>query len=219
MSESPSDAGPVAGTLMGDAARLSVAELHTFLGNPRRGNVARIAESLAVNGMYKPVVVNRGTHTGRPNEVLAGNHTLMAARELGWTELNAWVIDVDEHQAKKIVAADNRTADLGDYDNEAMIELLESLDDLEGTGYDDDDLDSLKDLENSGLWDNENPYGGGDSDPGSHGDDDNHKFHPKIDLRIPPQMMDAWRELLDRYTGDDDVDKLEAHLKAMGVLS
>lgn len=219
MSDAPTDSAPLPPALLGEAARLRVADLHTFLGNPRRGDIARIAESLAVNGMYKPIVVNVGTHTGRPNEVLAGNHTLMAARELGWAEVNAWVVDVDEHQAKKIVAADNRTADLGDYDNEAMIELLESLDDLEGTGYAADDLDALRDLENGGLWDNENPYDGGGSDPGNHDDDDNHKFHPKIDLRIPPDMMDAWRQLLDRYTGDDDVDKLEAHLKAMGTLS
>ncbi|QBP29658.1 ParB-like nuclease domain protein [Mycobacterium phage Typha] len=218
MSESTDAPTDAVGTLMGEPGKLKVADLHTFLGNPRRGNIARIAESLAVNGMYKPVVVNKGTHTGRPNEVLAGNHTLMAARELGWSEVNAWVIDVDEHQAKKIVAADNRTADLGEYDNDAMIELLGSLDDLEGTGYDADDLSALQDLENDGLWDNENPYDGGGSDPGDHSDQDNHKFFPKIDLRIPPMMMDAWRELLDRYSGEDDVDKLEAHLKAQGVL-
>ncbi|MDX3097732.1 hypothetical protein PV417_24845 [Streptomyces sp. ME19-03-3] len=40
--------------------------------NPRTGDVDAIAESLRVNGRYKAIVVNRGTHTGRPNEVLAG---------------------------------------------------------------------------------------------------------------------------------------------------
>ena len=210
---------PVTGTLMGEPVRMAVADLRTFLGNPRRGNIAKIAESLAVNGMYKPLVVNRGTHTGRPNEVLAGNHTLMAARELGWTEVNAWVIDVDEHQAKKIVAADNRTADLGDYDNEALVALLSDMEDLEGTGYVADDLEALKDLEDSGLWDNENPFDGGDSGSGTHTDADNAKFWPKIDMRVPPMVMDAWRELLDRYQGQDDVAKLTAHLQDQGLLS
>lgn len=120
-----------------------IAELHTYLHNPRQGNVAAIASSLRVNGQYRPLVVNLGTHTGRRMEVLAGNHTLMAARQLDWAEIAVVTVDVDEDQARRIVAADNRTADLGDYDDRLLAELLSSLPDLEGTGYAADDLESL----------------------------------------------------------------------------
>jgi hypothetical protein len=34
------------------------------------------------------------------------------------------------------VAVDNRSSDLASYDTAALLELLESLDDLSGTGYD-----------------------------------------------------------------------------------
>ncbi|WP_286141993.1 hypothetical protein [Mycobacterium sp. D16Q16] len=67
-------------------------------------------------------MVNRGSQTGRRNEVLAGNHTLMAARSLGWDTIDVGIVDVDEDTARSIVAADNRLADLG------------------GTGYALDDL-------------------------------------------------------------------------------
>ncbi|WP_233717036.1 hypothetical protein [Mycolicibacterium vinylchloridicum] len=41
-----------------------------------------IAESLSQSyGQYRTIVVNKGTLTGRPNEVLAGDHTLMAASQ------------------------------------------------------------------------------------------------------------------------------------------
>lgn len=128
---------------LGTAARVAVESLTPFGGNPRRGNVDVIAESLAKSGQYRPIVVNKGSKTGRENEVLAGNHTLAAAKKLGWDEIDVWLVDVDETAAKRIVAADNRTADLGDYDNEALAALLSEIEDLEGTGYTDADLELL----------------------------------------------------------------------------
>lgn len=123
--------------------REPVARLHTYHRNPRHGDLAAIRESLRVNGQYRPLVANRGTHTGRRDEVLAGNHTLKAAREEGWSEIAVCWVDVDDDHAARIVAADNRTADLGDYDERLLAELLGDLPDLAGTGYDEDDLDAI----------------------------------------------------------------------------
>lgn len=125
---------------------LPVADLRTYYRNPRRGNVGAIAQSLTVNGQYRPIVVNVGTHTGRRNEVLAGNHTLMAARDLGWERIAAVTVDLDDDQATRIVVADNRTADLGEYDDRLVLELLAELPDLDGTGYDPGDLAALEAL-------------------------------------------------------------------------
>ena len=122
---------------------LPVKDLHTYHKNPRVGDVDAIAESLRVNGQYRAIVVNKGTHTGRPMEVLAGNHTLKAARQLGWDKITAHLLDVDEDTATRIVLADNRTADLGEYDETLILELLESLDEIDGTGFNQDDLQDL----------------------------------------------------------------------------
>lgn len=123
--------------------QLPIADLRTFAGNPRHGDVNRIAESLRARGQYRAIVVNRGTLTGRPMEVLAGNHTMLAARSLDWESLDCGVVDVDDQTARSIVAADNRLADLGGYDEKALADLLEGLDDLTGTGYSAADLDEL----------------------------------------------------------------------------
>ncbi|APT93723.1 hypothetical protein CPHO_07145 [Corynebacterium phocae] len=128
---------------MKEYRRVPVDDLLTFEGNPRRGNIAAISESLRARGQYRPIVVNIGTHTGRPLEVLAGNHTLLAARSLGWLEVDCGLIDVDDDTAKAVVAADNRLADLGTYDEKALAELLSDLDSIEGTGYTDSDLDAI----------------------------------------------------------------------------
>lgn len=122
---------------------MPVSELTAYRGNPRRGNVDAIAASLKAHGQYRPIVVNEGSKTGHPFEVLAGNHTLQAAKLIGLDEVLVSIVNVDDQQAAKIVAVDNRTNDLAEYDEAALLSLLRDLDDLDGTGYDVDDLDDL----------------------------------------------------------------------------
>jgi hypothetical protein len=130
-----------------------VESLRHYHKNPRKGNVTAISDSLAELGQYRPLTVNRGTYTGRPNEVLAGNHTLKAAKALGYTTVMASFVDVDDDTAARIVVADNRTSDLGTYDNDALADLLGELPDLVGTGYTDDDVTDLLILAEAGQDD------------------------------------------------------------------
>jgi hypothetical protein len=122
-----------------------VDDLVAYYRNPRTGDVDAIAESLSTNGQYKAIVVNRGTHTGRPNEILAGNHTWAAAKQLGWEQIAATWVDVGDEDAARIVVVDNRTSDLAGYDSELLADILEELPDLGGTGYDQSALDKLLD--------------------------------------------------------------------------
>jgi len=115
-----------------------LAELRHFPRNPRRGDVEAIKRSLERNGQYRPIVVNR-----RSGEVLAGNHTMQAARALGWESIAATYVDVDDEQAARIALVDNRSADLAVYDDAELTALLQSLDDLDGTGWRDDELTAL----------------------------------------------------------------------------
>lgn len=120
---------------------MPIGDLTPYHRNPRRGNMAAIAESLKARGQYKPIVVNKGTKTGIANEILAGNHTWQAAKSLGWTTIEAVIVDLDADQAAQIVLADNRIADLGGYDTDALAELLESIEQpTVGTGYSADDI-------------------------------------------------------------------------------
>lgn len=124
-------------------ADLAISSLKLYKDNPRKGDVAAIKESLNKLGQYRPVVVNKGSLTGRENEVLAGNHTVLGAKGLGWKSVKAVVVDVDEETAARIVLADNKTADLGCYDEGVLASLLVDLPDLEGTGYTAAELDDL----------------------------------------------------------------------------
>jgi hypothetical protein len=120
---------------------VALTDLKLYPKNPRKGNVKLIAESLKTYGQYKPITVN-----SRTREILAGNHTFQAAQELGWETIDVTFVDVDEETALKIVAIDNRASDLGEYDNQKLIELLSALPDLDASGYEQSDLDDLRAL-------------------------------------------------------------------------
>lgn len=121
-----------------------IEEIAHYPGNARTHDEALLRDSLERNGQYRPVVINRGTLTGRPNEVLAGNGTTGAARDLGWTHVAATFVDVDDEQARRIVLIDNRANDVAGYDLDALADLLKAAQpDLSGTGYDQNFFDGL----------------------------------------------------------------------------
>ena len=104
--------------------------------NPRNGDVDLIAESLSVNGQYKPIV------TTTDGTILAGNHTYQAALSLGWETLTTVTLDLDPNgvEAKRVMLADNRTSDVSThmYDDALLTSLLEEMESgigLAGSGY------------------------------------------------------------------------------------
>ena len=113
-------------------------KLNLHPNNPRKGNLEALGESLDVNGFYGAIVAQKST-----GYILAGNHRYMAASAKKAQEIPVIWVDVDDDQAKKILLADNRTSDLAVYDEDELSMLLKSLDDLDGTGYTEEDLDAL----------------------------------------------------------------------------
>lgn len=117
-----------------------VGDLKPLPGNPRRGDVDAVARSLARFGQRKPIVVRTdGT-------IIAGNHTWMAAKKLGWDEIAAVRVADDDTEAFAFALADNRTAELGGYDPDALAEMLNEVagsDAFAATGYTQADLDAL----------------------------------------------------------------------------
>ena len=137
---------------IGEPTTLPITDINLHHKNARIGDVETIKGSMVANGVYKPIVVNKGTYTGRPNEVLAGNHSLKAMRQLAeenptdprWQNIAVWLVDVDDERATRILLADNATADKGTYDQAGLLELLEAVDhDLDGTGYTYEDMETL----------------------------------------------------------------------------
>jgi site-specific DNA-methyltransferase (adenine-specific) len=117
-------------------------ELTLFPGNAKRGDVEAIRASLRKNGQYRSLVV-RAVPNG-PLVVLAGNHTMLALKAENRSEARCEIIECDDATARRINLADNRTAELGGYEEDALAALLKELDgDYEGTGWAEEDLGDL----------------------------------------------------------------------------
>ena len=105
-------------------------------------NLDAIKGSLARFGQQKPVVV--GAH----NVVIAGNGTVAAALSLGWKEIAIVRSELIGPDATAYAIADNRTAELATWDNDALAQQLAAIqindEDLaRATGFDAREIERL----------------------------------------------------------------------------
>lgn len=192
-------------------------DLTPFPGNARRGNVDTILDSLRANGQYKPLVVRRQDET---LTILAGNHTYLAllrheederAGCRDWelandrpcqicTEVDAddptalaHLIECDDATATRINLVDNKAADEGGYDDEALATLLASLDDdLVGTGYAPSDAELF-----TALPPAVEPPPSLDDLAEEYGEPQETDLWPVIRVRVPPNVRDDFMALTD----------------------
>ena len=84
-------------------------------------NLDAIKKSLERFGQQKPIVVSAS------GVVLAGNGTLEAAIALGWEEIEVTRSALKGASATAYAIADNRTAELAEWDDDILAETLEAL--------------------------------------------------------------------------------------------
>ena len=92
-------------------------------GNPRSGDIEAISRSIQEFGFLVPVVVNSD------GLVIAGNHRVAAARQLGLDAVPVWRSEQfdDSTRAKAFALADNRTNDLAGYNDRNLAAMLEDV--------------------------------------------------------------------------------------------
>ena len=104
-------------------------------------NLAAIRASLTRLKQYKPIVVDRD------GIVRAGNGTLQAARQLGWTEIEIVRCDLSPTELAALSIVDNRTSELATWDEPGLQSMLKALEadgfSIVELGFDDFDFGSL----------------------------------------------------------------------------
>ena len=113
-----------------------ITDLHPDPANARRHpqrNLDAIISSLARFGQQKPIVVDAA------HIVRAGNGTLAAAKALGWTHINIIRTRLSGIDAAAFAIADNRTAELAEWDPDVLGTLLVDPE-MGDIGFSDDEL-------------------------------------------------------------------------------
>ena len=84
-------------------------------------NLEAIKGSLLRFGQQKPIVINS------KGIVIAGNGTLDAARSLGWSQIDIVRTELAGSESAAFAIADNRSAELAEWDQDALIDTLSAL--------------------------------------------------------------------------------------------
>lgn len=84
-------------------------------------NLEAIKASLTRFGQQRPVLVNA------KGIIIAGNGTVMAAKALGWDHVNIVRTELEGSEATAYAIADNRTAELAEWDDDALAQQLAAL--------------------------------------------------------------------------------------------
>lgn len=104
---------------------MDINELKPYPNNPRKNEhaIEPVANSIREFGFKQPIVVDKN------NTIIAGHTRLLAAKELGLTEVPVIVADdLTPEQVKAYRLADNKTGELAGWDFEQLDLELEELD-------------------------------------------------------------------------------------------
>ena len=125
-----------------------IADIHAYENNPRKNDnaVDAVAASIKNFGFKQPIVIDKN------NVIVAGHTRVKAALRLGLTEVPCVIADdLTDEQVKAFRLADNKTAELAEWDLDKLSEELKFIDmDMEEFGF--EDLE--KELERDVLEDN-----------------------------------------------------------------
>jgi ParB-like chromosome segregation protein Spo0J len=99
-------------------------------------NLEQIKASLQRFGQQKPIVVDA------TNTVRAGNGTLAAAKALGWTTIAIVRSDLQKTELTAYAIADNRSAELAEWDNEVLAMTLADAE-IGDVGLSEDEISEL----------------------------------------------------------------------------
>ena len=102
-------------------------------------NVDAIEQSLDVFGQQKPIVIDKDYG------VIAGNGTVLAARNLGWIEIDAVQTELGGDEAVAYAVADNRINELSVWHKRNLENALEQIGDIGAfnAGFSKDEIENI----------------------------------------------------------------------------
>lgn len=127
--------------------KVSINEIKEAPYNPRKmtqEELEKLKASIKKFGYVEPVIINK-----RTNFVIGGNQRLKALKELGYKEISAIILDLDEKQEKALNIALNKIN--GDWDIDKLKILFEELKDdeiIKYTGFNDFEISDFFEEQN-----------------------------------------------------------------------
>lgn len=114
---------------------MKISDLREYDNNPRKNEKAvdAVASSIKNFGFKVPIIIDKG------NVVICGHTRILASKKLGLDEVPCVIADdLSEDQVKAFRLADNKTAELAEWDMDKLAEELQNIDmDMLQFGFED----------------------------------------------------------------------------------
>ena len=137
------------------AFAMNIDELTPLENNPRRGDIKAIKASYEKFGQLRPIVAVN--HPNGDTVVIAGNHQLEAAKQLGWDQIAVAIVELNDEDAITFALSDNRISELGSTDNSVLMDLISrtistNSDFFDLLGWDDFSMAAMENVINSSIF-------------------------------------------------------------------
>ena len=123
---------------------VKIDSLKPWADNPRQNDsaVSSVVDSIKRFGFASPIIARKET-----NEIIAGHTRFKAAQVLKLDKVPVRFMDLDPVDSKLLALADNRVAELADWDDEGLSDILSELSsqgiDLDGLGWSEEELEAV----------------------------------------------------------------------------
>lgn len=128
---------------------ININQLRPFERNPKKHSeeqIKRIVRSIQEFGFTNPILALKEN-----NMVIAGHARLKAARQMNLAEVPVIFLDMPYEKAIAYVVADNRLAEIAEWDNSMLLPLLDEIKlagiDVELTGFESDFMEKKKEVD------------------------------------------------------------------------
>lgn len=104
--------------------KIKISKLNPAEYNPRtisKEALKGLKKSIEKYGLVQPIIVNTDY------TVISGHQRLKVCQQLGYTEVDCIVLDLDKHEEKKLNVLMNSQAISGEFDEEKLTEVLEEM--------------------------------------------------------------------------------------------
>jgi len=183
---------------------IELANLHPWEDNPRINDhaVEAVAKSISSFGFNVPIICDQ-------NHIIVAGHTRWkAAQKLGMSRIPVIIIELTDAQRKAFAVADNKTAEIADWDFPRLQEILNELRgediQLSTLGYSDNELHALLVPEKDFNWEEFE-----DRLRGEQG-----SKYVLLPVKVPRPEKDAVKKAIESYACKHNLDEKDSAILA-----
>jgi hypothetical protein len=194
---------------------LDIDSVKEWEANPNEGDIGALHTLIDENGFYGAILVQEKTVSGEPRmRIFGGNHRHRTMKQKGAKIIPAFLYEIDDEAAMRIMLGDNVPGRLSRDNEETLSRILQALNahtgTLRGTGHTNDDLQDLLKRLNYQAKPAPAARPNAPANPYLKAGKADAVAWPVIKIAVPPELLDRFTAVMQEATHEKPWQQLEA---------